>query len=105
MSINYSHEWLGYEKATYSLSYKELKESWQMLCMEKDEVFLDDLPKALHLACVICWLKEIPTEICLCDQGIIHELVHLMHFKEDKAATKQTLKHVRKLFKTQLKLS
>lgn len=43
-----------------------------------DKEFLDKIPDALHFACYVCWLKEIESENCLADNGIIHELVHLL---------------------------
>lgn len=67
-----------------------------------DEEFLKNLPSALHLATVICFFKETPSYICLCDIGIIHELVHLLHIPED---TQGRLRDIRKDFEFQLKLA
>lgn len=66
-----------------------------------DSEFLENLPDALHLACFICFLKEIPTYVCLTDKGIIHELVHLL--KENGTTT--SLKEIRELFKITLALA
>jgi len=104
MSIKYTNSWLGYENKSYSLSYKDLKESHQLACMETDENFLNELPKMIHLACVLCWFKEISTDICLCDDGVIHSLAHLMHLKDERIVNKDEVGRVRKIFEEQLKL-
>lgn len=84
----------------FSLSYQELKDNYQIFCDMDDETFIAEIVDALHLACIICFLKEIPTYVCLTDKGIVHELVHLM--KENGTTT--SLKEIRELFETTLKL-
>jgi hypothetical protein len=86
----------------YGISYQDLKDHYHELCYMTDEKFLENIPKALHLACAICWFKEVPTYVCLSDRGIIHELVHLIHIKED---TLPELRRIRDTFKEQLKLA
>lgn len=39
--------------------------------------FIQNAIGALHFACVVCWLKETGSAV-LADNGIIHELVHLV---------------------------
>ena len=87
---------------SYILKYSELKEQYIKHVNMSDEEFLKNLPSALHTACIICFLKEIPTYVCLIDEGIIHELTHLLHIPED---CEKDLKRIRKLFKKQLKLA
>ena len=96
MSIEYLSEGMK-----FSLSYQELREHYLNFCDMSDSDFLRNLPDALHLACVICFLKETPTYVCLTDKGIIHELVHLL--KENGTTT--SLKEIRDLFKMTLCLS
>lgn len=86
---------------TFSLSYKELKNQYHIFCEMSDKDFLNEIPDALHLACLICFLKEIPTYVCLTDKGIIHELIHLL--KKDQTTTE--LKEIRELFKITLELA
>lgn len=87
----------------YGFSYLELKEEYYKHIKMSDKDFMLNLPSALHLACFICFVKEIPTYNCLSDTGIIHELVHLLqHGESDEVIV---LKDIRKLFKEQLKLS
>lgn len=50
-----------------------------------NEEFLENIVDILHFAVYVCWLKEIPSDECLADDGIIHELVHLLQ--------KNTIKH------------
>ena len=87
------------EDKKYLLSYQNLKEDYYKFCNMPDEEFLQNLPSATHLACVICYLKELPTYVVLCDIGIIHELIHLTHIPDST-----DLKSVRKLFEQTLKL-
>ena len=85
----------------FSLSYQELKEQYIKFCCMSDEDFIKNIPDALHLACIISFLKEAPTYVCLSDKGIIHELIHLL--KPDGTTT--TLNDIRVLFKETLKLA
>lgn len=89
------------EGEVFVLSYKELREHYLNFCEMDDSEFLKNVADALHLACIICFLKEIPTYICLTDKGIVHELVHLL--KEDCTTT--SIKSIRSLFQTTLCLA
>lgn len=90
------------EGKKYNLSYSELKDNYNVICLMGDSEFMNSLPEILHLACVICYLKEIPTYVCLSDEGIIHQLVHLLHIPDDPIID---LVEIRKLFENQLKLA
>jgi|GEM_PF-1847187 len=81
----------------YDLSYQELKEQYEKFVQMSDEEFLANLPAAAHLACVICWLKEEPGSVVLGDQGIIHELIHLIHMPETCGPD---IERIRQCFKT-----
>lgn len=86
----------------YSYSYQELKEQYMVACSYTNEQFIGKLPEMLHLACFICYVKEIPTYACLSDRGIVHELAHMLHIPDYSRAH---LKYLRNLFKKQLQLS
>lgn len=86
----------------YLLSYRELRESYLNICDMSNEDFIKNLPTALHLACIICYVKEVPTYLCLNDRGIIHELVHLLHIPDTNTST---VDEIRQLFKQQLLLA
>lgn len=85
----------------YSFSYGELREHYVNFCEMSDADFLKNLPDAIHLACIICFFKEVPTYVCLTDTGVIHELVHLL--KEDGTTT--SLSEIRDIFKDTLALA
>jgi len=89
------------EGIQYRLSYSDLRDRYNEMVNLTDEEFLERLPEAAHLACFICYLKETPLEHCLSDMGIIHELIHLIHIKED---TLQDLPRIRMVFKEVLQL-
>jgi len=90
-------------KKKYALSYQELKEHYTLFCEMSDDEFNTKLPEIIHFACIVCFLKEVPSYICLSDTGIIHELAHLLHFKDhDEQPVK--LAEIRKQFEIDLKL-
>jgi hypothetical protein len=86
----------------YSFSYQDVKEHYYRVCDMTDVEFLGKLPEIIHLACAIAYFKEIPTYVCLSDEGVIHALVHLLHIPEEPNIV---LSHIRGLFKSQLHLS
>lgn len=96
MSIEYLSD-----GSKFYLSYSDLKEHYLNICEMSDSEFLENLPDALHLACVICFLKEIPTYVCLTDKGVVHELVHLLKGN----GTTTSLEDIRDLFKNTLALA
>jgi hypothetical protein len=85
----------------YRMSYPDLKNNYIMFCDMSDDEFIHSIPMALHLACVICYLKEIPSIVCLADTGIIHELTHWIALPKPGI----TLHDLRKLFEEQLRLA
>lgn len=84
----------------FELNYNKLKEQYNYFCSLSNEQFLMEIKEALHLAVIICFLKEIPNEKCLSDTGIIHELVHLL--TPDPI---HDLEEIREKFKTDLKIA
>lgn len=90
------------DEQKFSISYQELREEYYRFSQMPDEEFLKNLAAAAHLACVICFFKEVPTYVCLCDKGVIHELIHLMHIPEGNTTS---LKDIRAQFDLWLKLA
>lgn len=78
----------------------ELKDHYTTFCEMSDEEFKTKLSSAAHLACIICFLKEIPTSSCLSDEGIVHQLIHLMDTNDPII----NLQQIRELFKKDLEL-
>ena len=58
--------------ATYSLSYRELRERVQEFVDMTDEKFLESLPEAAHLACIVSWVKELGIDETVGDEGVVH---------------------------------
>lgn len=86
----------------FILSYSELKEKYHIFKEMTDQEFMEELPAAIHFACVVCFLKEVPSYVCLTDTGIIHELAHLLHIPKDNTTP---LADIRRLFEDTLKLA
>ncbi len=84
----------------FSLSYSVLKEEHRKMVALSDAEFMTKLPAAAHLACIIGWLKELGPDATIGDEGIVHELIHLM----DGTGT-TPLEKVRTLFATVLALA
>ncbi len=89
------------EGKKYHYSYQEMREEYLRFCRMTDDEFKDNIVAATHLACFICFLKEIPTYVCLSDTGIIHELVHQIHIGSKNTTP---FGDIRKLFAFALKL-
>lgn len=86
----------------FLLSYQELRQEYITLCALSDKEFKEQLPRALHIACVICFLKEIPAYVCLSDIGIVHELAHALTIGDNNTTS---FSDIRKLFEQQLLLA
>lgn len=67
----------------FIFSYTQLKDEVDIVLEMTDEEFLNDIPKILHLACYVCFIKEVPSYVCLSDLGIIHQLIHLLHLGQN----------------------
>jgi len=89
-------------KEFFGFSYQEVKDSYERHLSMSDKKFIKNLPSAIHLAVFICYLKQIPAYNCLADDGIVHELVHLLHLGESPHTK---VKKIRKQFKKELKLA
>lgn len=87
---------------TYVLRYQDLRQEYLRHCAMSDKEFVANLPSALHLACIICYLKETPTHLCLSDEGIIHQLTHLLHIGDCPLIR---LRPIRAQFKRELLLA
>lgn len=88
-------------KKPYSFSYKKLVEDYERFCEMSDEEFMASLPKVLHFACFVGFIKEFDYAH-LSDDGIIHQLVHLLDIPNEPLIK---IKDIRKQFEETLKLS
>jgi len=87
----------------YELSYKELRASYREFVAMDDETFVANAIKAVHLACIVSFLKELPIETVLSDTGIVHELIHLLD-ENSRPDALISLERIRKNFKEILEL-
>ena len=85
-------------KHKFGLDYQALKATYNELVAIGDNEFRDRLPEALHLACVISFMKGLSINDTLSDIGVIHELAHIIHYPETD------LVPVRDAFKKHLRL-
>lgn len=81
----------------YSFSYSELKEDYERFRAMRDEEFLKQAINALHFACFVCFVKEVPSYICLSDVGVIHQLIHLINPSTRETALGE-LREIREMF-------
>lgn len=88
---------------TYSFDYQELKRDYIRFSNLTDEQFMAQLPAVLHYAVFVCWVKGLQARWVLADDGIIHQLVHLLHIGSDPIISDQ-LPEIRALFCEQLEL-
>jgi len=74
-------------------------ESYLKYCEMSDEEFIKNILDILHFAVYICFIKDLKTKDILCDDGLIHQLVHLT-----KSNTREyvNLKKIRNNFKKNL---
>jgi len=86
----------------YGLSYSELREGYNRFIEMSDTEFLSKAAEAAHLACIICWFKEIGPDYTIGDNGIVHELIHLLAIPDEPLVN---LKDIRKQFKETLYLA
>jgi len=96
MSIEYN-----VDNSTYILRYRELKDQHYQFCIMTDAEFLQNVPGAAHLACIIGWMKELSLDDLVGDHGIIHELIHII----DHNAELPYLPEIRAKFESLLKLA
>lgn len=67
----------------YQVSYKELKEWYETVRSYSDAEFVLKLPEIIHLTCMLCWFKEVPMDQVIGDEGIVHQLAHLLHIPNE----------------------
>lgn len=89
------------EDKKFSFSYQELKQQYLAFSTMTDEHFFKDLPKVLHFVCFVSYVKELSTEVLLRDDGLLHELIHLLSSVE----TVTSKEEIREKFNTLMKLS
>ena len=87
----------------YHLDYQSLKNDFNRISSLNDEQFLENLPNILHLTVFVCWFKGLSSNVVLADDGIVHQLVHLLTLR-DEPLIMGNLKEIRQLFNEQIAL-
>lgn len=83
----------------YGFNYGELKERFETWRDCSDRKFKSDIKDILHFACFVSWFKG-DGQDALSDIGIVHELVHYLHFPDE-----MDIKELRELFNRKLELA
>lgn len=83
----------------YNYNIISLRYRYNNYINQSDDEFIENIVEILHFAVFVCWVKEIPTDECLADNGIVHELVHLIKQNTRKHAN---LQEIRKKFEETL---
>jgi hypothetical protein len=87
----------------FNLSYGALKEDYLRFRDMTDEEFAASALEILHFCCVTAFLKEIPTNSILIDDGIIHELIHLL-VEDTQQEALDRLPEIRETFNSLMEL-
>lgn len=88
----------------YILNYQELKNDYLFYKSLSDKEFLNNIIKIIHFCCMVSYLKNLPTSCVLIDNGIIHELIHLLDDNTKDEAINRLLK-IRNLFNELMELN
>ena len=70
-------------KNKYSIEIKKLKEYYLEYIELSDSEFMERLPEITHLACILSYLDRLGTMHVLSDEGLVHQLIHLMHIPDE----------------------
>jgi hypothetical protein len=62
-----------------------------------DRQFLKNVVPALHFVCIVSYLKATPGYVLTNDEGLIHQMVHLLD-KNTREAVTPRLKEIREQF-------
>jgi hypothetical protein len=85
----------------YDFSYKKTKHLYEYYNGLSDEDFIKQLPDIIHFTCFVSWVKELEPVQILADNGLIHELTHLLSGVDPVT----DIKSIREDFETLLKLA
>jgi len=77
--MTHSQEKYSVGDKTYNYNYESIQYTQLEIINYTDEEFMDNLPRILHFACLMSYVKNLSIKDTLSDTGIIHELVHLLN--------------------------
>lgn len=82
------------EGKKFVFSYQDMREHYHKIREYTDQEFVDNLQEILHFVVFTGFIKEWPSSVALCDNCLLHELIHL----QCEIETVQTLEGIRELF-------
>lgn len=90
-----------------TVSYQSLRNDYMKYTRMSDEEFMANVQYAMHFAIYCCWYKENIAQQVLADDGVIHELHHLLLEREgwDQRGATKRLGEIRKTFERDLLLA
>lgn len=99
--ITYIPDPIGYPSKKYTISYQELREMYYQFLELSDDDFKKRIAEIFHLATIICYLKEVSSDVLLNDVGLLHLFVHQLALPDD---SEDEFKMLREAFKIVCKL-
>lgn len=84
----------------YHFSYSELQDKYWEFRNASDEEFFSNIPELLHFVVFVAWFKEIGTNVLLADDGLLHELIHMLNGVE----TVECKDEIREMFNNLMRL-
>lgn len=88
----------------YSLNYQDPREDYLKYKSLPDKEFLEHLKDILHFACIVCWFKE-RGQYALRDDGVIHQLAHLIGKVNCDMSEEKLLQITRETFNRECELA
>lgn len=86
---------------SFSASLLELKREYRRLKKLSDDDFIKEIKKALHLSCIVSFIKKLDINDTIGDYGLIHQLIHLLDIPEEPLVD---IREIRNQFETLLRL-
>jgi hypothetical protein len=92
------------DNTKYNFSYQEIKNDYHKFKDMTDQEFIDNALDILHFCCFVSYLKELPAHAVLVDDGIIHELVHIISDDTRETAISK-IDEIRKTFNSIMEIA
>ena len=105
MSISYHPN--NHLRGMATVSYSGLRSDFNRYTAMTDDEFMASAHTALHFAIFCSWFKESTSQQVLADDGVIHELYHLLAEREGWAVegVRKRLGEIRRVFERDLRLA
>ena len=87
----------------YYFKYSDLVGLFSKYEQYTDSEFIDNIVEILHFACFVSYMKGLSLEETLSDEGIVHELVHILHIGDEPTISSK-ITEIRNKFNKLLKI-